>query len=151
MVPLSNGPGGRWDRTLMWGSKYSLRPLNFISLNRNNSYQLRGPKLVNSVSSLPAGTLVPLKSTAPNIFPTCPEGCRLRKGWWREAWERRLQGKCGGGMVLGHPFTPQHQRLLGSVCRIRWNIMEIVSAAPWPKNSRSMRGISSGPHIFSSL
>lgn len=129
----------------MWGLRASLRPLNFISLNR-------GPKLVNFASSLPAGTLVPPKSTAPNTFPTCPEGCRLRKGWWRgEAWELRLQGKCGDGVALGHPFTLQHQTLLGSVCRIRWNIMEIVSAAPWPKNSRSMRGISSGPHIFSSL
>lgn len=62
--------------------------------------------------------------------------------------EQLMCFRAGGS---GLPSSLQHQRLLGNVCRIGWNIMEIVSAALWPGNSRSMRRISSAPIFLPSF
>lgn len=75
------------------------------------------------------------------------EGGRVGGEGGRSRQEQLICFRARGSGLLS---KLQHQRLFGNVYRIRWNIMEIVSSALWPWNSRSLRRISPGP-IFPPL
>lgn len=149
---------------LLEGPEASLRLPDFnISHTRSTAVSLLRsvplawglPWLIDFVSRALAGALTPPN---PRLLLSCPHlECRLRGTGLSLQWG-------GGGSVVGRGGWEQlvcfrvrgsgllsklrHQRLLRNVYRIRWNVMEIVSSALWPGNSRLLRGISSGP-IFS--